>query len=92
MGLGLGLGLGLGQGLGLGLGLDQFHTSLFESVTEDEALLGLVLEAPAVLNWEAAVEHMSLAPVWQASGLSRRPTQRALWSQAGALEASLIAS
>ena len=97
MGLGLGLGLGLGQGLGLGLGLDQFHTSLFESVTEDEALLGLVLEAPAVLNWEAAVEHMSLAPVWQTSALSRRPaqrrrpTQRALWRQAGSLEASLSA-
>ena len=35
---------------------------MVESVTEDEALLGLVLEAPAVLNWDAAVEHMSLAP------------------------------
>ena len=98
MGLGLGLGLGLGQGLGLGLGLglDQFHTSLFESVTEDEALLGLVLEAPAVLNWEAAVEHMSLAPVWQTSARSGQARmsarrQRALWRHAGSLEASLSA-
>ena len=77
--------MGQGLGLGLGLGLDQFHTSLFESVTEDEALLGLVLEAPAVLNWEAAVEHMSLAPVWQTSALSRRPAQPSA-DAAGSLE------
>ena len=94
LGLGLGFGLGFGLGLGPGLGFDQCHTSLVERVTEDEALLGLVLEAPAVLNWEAAVEHMSLAPVWQTRVLSRRPTQRAQPSrerQAGSLEASLSA-
>ena len=40
--------------------------SLLERVTEEEALPGLVLEAPAVLNCDAAVEHMSFAPATEA--------------------------
>ena len=54
------------SGVFLGRAQYQLHTSLLERVTEEEALPGLVLEAPAVLNCDAAVEHMSFAPATEA--------------------------